>query len=107
MAKREREELLGIADRKRGLLAARVRLLERNLRDCLSHINLLEGCLPMANAEDESLYKDSILFGERVSACLPNAEPTRPASEPVPATGGDGLGSGDFVGQTESQETQS
>ena len=35
-----------------------------------------------------------------------NAKLTRPASEPVPATGGDGLGSGDFVGQTESRETK-
>lgn len=73
MGKREREELLAIADRKRELLAARVRNLERLLRDCLSHIDLLEGHLPMANAEDEAVYKSSLAFGERVAVCLPNS----------------------------------
>ena len=34
----------------------------------------------------------------RVFAAYANPEPTRPASESVPATGGDGLGSGGVVG---------
>jgi hypothetical protein len=37
------------------------------LRECLQHIDLLEGHLPMANPEDEAVYKESILFGERIA----------------------------------------
>lgn len=85
MEKRNREELLAIADRLRERLAARVRFLESKLRDCLSHIDLLEGHLPMDNAEDESVYKESILFGERIAACLPNQEVCGPA--PLTPTG--------------------
>ena len=66
--------MMGPTDQLREHLAARVRFLESKLRDCLSHIDLLEGHLPMLNAEDESVYKDSILFGERIVACLPKRE---------------------------------
>lgn len=45
-------------------------MLERLVRDCLEHIDLLEGHLPMANAEDEAVYKQSLMFGERVSCLL-------------------------------------
>lgn len=85
MGKRDREELLAIADRKRELLAAKVRHYERLLRDCLSHIDLLEGHLPMANAEDESVYKGSLAFGERIAVCLPNAKDDRGAASAAPS----------------------
>jgi hypothetical protein len=45
-------------------------LMERLVRDCLKHIDLLEGRLPMENADDEAFYKHSLLFGERVSCLL-------------------------------------
>ena len=45
-------------------------LMERLVRDCLKHIDLLESRLPMENADDEAFYKHSLLFGERVSCLL-------------------------------------
>ena len=37
------------------------------LLECLHHIDLLEGHLPMNNDEDVKLYKDSIMFGEYIT----------------------------------------
>ena len=44
--------------------------LRKLLRECLAHIDLLEGHLPMDNKEDEAVYKESLVFSERVATIL-------------------------------------
>jgi hypothetical protein len=75
------------AGHNREQLEARVRFLESRLRECLAHIDRLEARLPMENAEDAYLYKESIAFGERIASCLTDdrlkAEIAAAASSPA------------------------